>query len=54
MRNLLALAISPVLALTGYRFSKDYRWGTTHYHRIVYAIINTPRANIAAYKLTGE
>lgn len=48
MRILLAKIIAPVLRLTGFRFSKDYRWGTTRYHRLVYALVSTPIANIEA------
>lgn len=43
-----AKMIAPVLRLTGFRFSKDYRWGTTAYHRVVYAIVSTPMANLMA------
>ena len=45
MRDLTAVLISPVLKLTGFRFNKDYRWGTTKFHRAVYATVNTVRAN---------
>jgi hypothetical protein len=45
MRDLTAVLISPVLKLTGFRFSKDYRWGTTRFHRAVYAVVSTVRAN---------
>ena len=31
--------------LTGYRFSKDFRHGSTLAHRIVYALVWTTRAN---------
>jgi len=48
MRDVLATIIAPVLRLTGFRFSKDYRWGTTRYHRMVYAVINTVGANLKA------
>lgn len=37
-----------VCRLTGFRFSKDYRWGTTRYHRFVYAVCNTVAANYVA------
>ena len=33
---------------TDFRFSKDYRWGITAYHRAVYATICTFGANIVA------
>jgi hypothetical protein len=45
MRNFMALLIAPLLRLSGYRFSKSYRWGTTPLHRLVYAMVNTIRAN---------
>lgn len=48
MRDLNGKLIAPVLRLTGFRFSKDYRWGTTVGHRVVYALVNTIRANLIA------
>lgn len=48
MRNAIAAVIAPVLKLTGFRFSKDYRWGTTRFHRVVYALCNTVGANLRA------
>jgi hypothetical protein len=45
MRNLTARLIAPVLYLTGYRFSRDFRHGTTRARRIVYAMVNTVTAN---------
>lgn len=47
-RTLAAKAITPILRLTGFRFSKDYRNGTTRKHRIVYALVDVVAANIAA------
>lgn len=44
-REINAAIIAPVLKLTGFRFSKDYRWGTTRFHRIVYALVSTVSAN---------
>lgn len=32
----------------GFRFSKDYRWGTTVWHRIVYRCVDTVGANLTA------
>ena len=40
--------IAPVLRMTGFRFSKDYRYGTTAFHRAVYAVVSTPTANLLA------
>ena len=51
MRNLVAWLISPILALTGFRFSKDYRWGVTMIHRAVYAVCSTVMANYYADKI---
>jgi hypothetical protein len=45
MRDATAVLISPVLRVTGFRFSKQYRWGVSAYHRAVYALVNTVRAN---------
>lgn len=45
MRDLTATLIGPVMKLTGFRFSKDYRWGTTARHRAIYALVNTIKAN---------
>lgn len=45
MRTITAAILVPVLKLTGFRFSKDYRWGTTIRHRVVSALVNTVRAN---------
>ena len=47
IRTITAYAISPVLRLTGFRFSKDYRWGVTRFHRAVYAMVDTVTANYA-------
>jgi hypothetical protein len=47
-RQLSVSLIAPILAVTGFRFSKDYRYGTTRYHRVVYSLICTVAANIAA------
>ena len=33
---------------TGFRFSKDWRWGVRWYHRAVYSLICTFGANIVA------
>lgn len=47
-RTLTAYLLAPVLALTGYRFSKDYRNGISSFHRLVYGLVSTPKANIVA------
>ena len=48
MRDILATIIAPFLKITGFRFSKEYRWGITRWHRIVYATVNTIQANLKA------
>jgi hypothetical protein len=40
-----------VLSRTGFRFSKDYRYGVSLYHRIVYSLVNTVRCNQVADNL---
>ena len=45
MRKLIALLISPLLALTSFRFSKLYRLEITKFHSFIYLIINTVSAN---------
>lgn len=52
-RTFTAAVISPVLAITGFRFSKDYRWGTTPFHRAVYAVVSTVAANYFADDLVA-
>jgi len=48
MRKIVGKAIVPVMKVTGFRFSKNYRWGTSIYHRIVYTLVDTIGANIRA------
>jgi len=48
IRTATAYLIAPVLMLTGFRFSKDYRWGVSRFHRAVYAMVNTVAANSIA------
>ena len=47
---MLTQIVGQVMRLTGIkaRFSKDYRWGITRYHRAVYALICTFGCNIIA------
>lgn len=47
-RSLTAALIAPVMRRTGFRFSKDYRWGVTRFHRIVYSLVSTVEANYRA------
>ena len=53
MRTLTAYLIAPALAITGFRFSKAFRRGETMACRIVFALVSTVQANIAADKLAG-
>jgi hypothetical protein len=50
-RDLLAYLLAPAMRATGFRFSKNYRHGTTSRHRLVYACVNTVRANLRAENL---
>lgn len=45
VRRIAAVAIAPMMRATGFRFSKDYRHGTTRFHRAVYALCSTVEAN---------
>ena len=52
MRNITAKAIAPLLALTGYRFSKAWRHGDTVLKSFVYEhLLSTVIANIEADKI---
>jgi hypothetical protein len=48
IRQINGFLVSPILMITGFRFSKDYRWGVSCYHRIIYAMVDTVGANIKA------
>lgn len=48
MRDLIGNLIVPVLKITGFRFSKDYRYETTRFHTFVYRNVNVVAANIKA------
>ncbi len=47
-RHITAWTITPAMAITGFRFSKLYRHGTTRWHRLVYNMVDTVGANLAA------
>ena len=47
-RQILGQFLTPFLRLTGFRFSKEYRHGTTRWHRFVYRHVDTVGANIRA------
>lgn len=46
IRTLTAATMVPVMMLTGFRFSKEYRRGETRFKRAIYACVNTVQANI--------
>ena len=48
VRNINATLIAPVLKITGFRFSKDYRQGATIRHQLVHMLVNTVQANTRA------
>ena len=48
MKQITALILAPAMRLTGFRFSKHYRWRTTWWHRAVYAAVDTVGANLRA------
>ena len=45
IRMWVAYPVGLVCRLTGFRFSKEYRWGVTRWHRMVYACVWTVKAN---------
>lgn len=47
-RTLNAIILAPICYATGFRFSKEYRWGCTRFHRFVYAVVDTVGCNIKA------
>lgn len=53
LRSLTARLIAPKMARTGFRFSKDYRWGATFGHRVVYALVSTIEANCRADQIAA-
>jgi len=48
IREINGLVVTPILYVTGYRFSKDYRYGTMAMPRLVYALVDTVGANLRA------
>jgi hypothetical protein len=47
-RTTAAAILVPVMKITGFRFDKNYRHGTTRRHAMVYAWVDTVKANIWA------
>ena len=52
--DILPSIIAPVMALTGFRFSKAFRQGATRLHRIVYRCVSTVIANVKADEISGK
>ena len=54
MKNLIrttsAIILTPVMKLTGFRFSKSYRREDTRFHSFIYALVDTVGANTYANK----
>ena len=54
MKNLIrttsAIILTPVMKLTGFRFSRTYRRGDTKLHSFIYALVDTVGANTYANK----
>ena len=52
MKNLIrttsAIILTPVMKLTGFRFSRAYRRGDTRFHSFIYALVDTVGANTYA------
>lgn len=48
MRKFTAAMLVPGMKLTGYRFSKDYRWSELGWKAFVYRNVDTVQANIWA------
>lgn len=46
MRTITAAIITPVMLITGFRFSKDYRRAETGWKAFVYKAVDTVQANI--------
>ena len=49
IRNIVAAILGYAMRPLEFRFSKDYRHGTTRWHRFVYACVNTVAANYVAW-----
>jgi len=50
-RAFIAKHIAFRMVKNGFRFDKDYRWGTTRRHRVVYFFVETVLANQIADRL---
>ena len=55
MRNMTAIMASPILAVTGYRFSKDWRCQDGTVKNFVYLyLLSTVKANITADRISRQ
>ena len=50
IRTISAIILTPVMKLTGFRFSRAYRRGDTRFHSFIYALVDTVGANTYANK----
>ena len=51
IRKINAVLLCPFMKITGFRFSRNYRWEVTKFHSIVYRYVDTVGANIKAEKV---
>jgi len=51
MRNMTKYFLAPFLALTGFRFSKNFRYEITRFHAIVYRLVDTVGSNLLAERI---
>ena len=49
MRKLIAKLLVPLMKITGFHFSKEYRWGSNSFYRFVYRYVDTVGANWMAH-----
>jgi hypothetical protein len=50
IRTINAIILTPVMKLTGFRFSRSYRRGDTRFNSFIYALVDTVGANTYANK----
>jgi|TARA_R100001530_G_C4200819_1_gene124740 hypothetical protein len=50
IRKFNAMLLYPFMKIFNFHFSKDYRWGTTLFHRVVYRLVDTVGANWNAHR----
>lgn len=54
IRKTTASMVSPIMAITGFRFSRAYRHEATRFHSIVYRFVDTVAANYTADDIETE